>query len=54
MSDTLKILLVEDSEEDAMILSQVLRSGGIKPDIHRIDTLEELDQALHQERWQGQ
>ena len=51
MSESVKILLVEDSEEDAMILSQVLRSGGIKPDIHRIDTLEELDQALHQERW---
>ena len=51
MSDTVKILLVEDSEEDAMILSQVLRSGGIKPDICRAETAEELEKALNRENW---
>ncbi len=43
---TLRVLLVEDSENDAMLLLQELRRGGYKPLPQRVYTPEDMEKAL--------
>jgi len=45
----LKVLHLEDNEEDAALVAIHLRRGGINADIHRIDTEVALSDALHEE-----
>jgi diguanylate cyclase (GGDEF)-like protein/PAS domain S-box-containing protein len=47
----LRLLLVEDSEDDAQLLLRVLRKGGFLPDCKRADTPEALRAALADGRW---
>ena len=43
---TLRVLFVEDSENDAMLLLQELRRGGYKPLPQRVYTPEDMEKAL--------
>ncbi|MBI2353411.1 MAG: response regulator [Deltaproteobacteria bacterium] len=48
---SLRLLLIEDSEDDAMLLELELRKGGIYPDIARVETPRELESALGAKTW---
>ncbi|MGH3145642.1 MAG: PAS domain S-box protein [Rubrobacter sp.] len=43
---SLRLLLVEDSENDAMLLLRELRRGGYEPLVQRVFTPEEMEEAL--------
>ena len=47
----LRVLLVEDNEDDAALILRLLRRGGYEPDARRVQTAEALDDALTHERW---
>ncbi|TCS72100.1 diguanylate cyclase (GGDEF)-like protein [Sulfuritortus calidifontis] len=51
MDKTLHVLLVEDSEDDALLLQRQLKRSGYNPTIHRVDTTEQLDMALQSPSW---
>jgi PAS domain S-box-containing protein len=46
-----KVLIVEDSEDDAKLALRALRRGGFDPTYRRVQTAAELETALAQERW---
>ena len=46
-----RILLVEDSPDDAELVKQVLRQAGLAPLLHRVDSAAALIEALARERW---
>jgi PAS domain S-box-containing protein len=48
---SLKLLLVEDSEEDAVLLLLRLRQGGYKVHCERVDTAPAMRAALRREPW---
>jgi CheY-like chemotaxis protein len=43
---TLRALLVEDSQNDALLLAEGLRRGGYEPVCERVSTPEEMELAL--------
>jgi len=47
----LKILLIEDSVEDAQLLERELGRGGYSPYLVRVDTAEGLQEMLQQKSW---
>ncbi|HTL57477.1 MAG TPA: response regulator [Candidatus Limnocylindrales bacterium] len=47
----LRVLLVEDSEPDALLLRRALERGGFAPTTKRVYTAEALDQALREQVW---
>jgi diguanylate cyclase (GGDEF)-like protein len=47
----LRLLLVEDSESDSLLLLEHLRAGGYEPDFSRVDTAEALAEALEHSEW---
>ena len=51
MVDSLKILIVEDSEDDALLLIRELRKGGYTPFFDRVDSPEALQHALLEQQW---
>lgn len=50
-SPSLKVLLIEDSADDAELVSLELLSQGYSPSIERVDTLEQLQNALEDGAW---
>jgi PAS domain S-box-containing protein len=46
-----RLLLVEDSEDDAELIVSALRRGGFEPTWRRVDTANELRQALTESSW---
>jgi signal transduction histidine kinase len=46
----LRVLIIEDSEDDALLLLRELRRGGYDPDHRRIETADEMQEALKQ-KW---
>jgi len=46
METTLRILLLEDAEDDEALLRRAITKGGITPIIHRVDSREALERAL--------
>ena len=51
MKRTLRILIIEDSEQDARFLVRRLERGGSTPIWKRVDTLNSLRAALAEETW---
>ena len=51
MKKSLRLLLIEDLEDDALLLVRELRKGGIDSDFTRVDTLRELEAALANGPW---
>ena len=49
--DTLRLLLVEDSEDDARVIVRELRRGGYEVDPRRVETPETLEGALDDGPW---
>ncbi len=51
MNDRLNVLIVEDSENDALLIARVLRHGGYELNLHRVDTAKRMREALEQQLW---
>src|SRR5437016_6589568 len=51
MSRPLRILIVEDSEDDTQLLLHELRRGGYDPMHERVDSAATLEQALARQQW---
>ena len=51
MSKPLRILIVEDSEEDTQLLLHELRRGAYEPAFERVDTPAAMSAALDQQTW---
>ena len=51
MDAPLKVLLVEDSEDDALLLLRELRRGGYEPLCERVDTAAAMEAALEEWAW---
>jgi CheY-like chemotaxis protein len=51
MNKKLRILIVEDSEDDAILLVRELRKGGYDVLHERVETRESMKAALEQKRW---
>lgn len=50
-SKPLKVLIIEDSESDALMLSMHLRRGGYEPQCRRVENAVDLADALNQQAW---
>ena len=51
MAVPLRVLLVEDSEDDALLLLRELRRGGYDPVSRRVEAAESMKEALKEEVW---
>lgn len=51
MGILLRVLIVEDSEDDTMLLERELRRGGYEPMLKRVDTATTMNAALDQQTW---
>src|SRR5260221_9063208 len=51
MTNTLRVLLVEDSEDDAALVVRELIRGGYEVTFKRVDTADSLFAALEGGRW---
>jgi two-component system cell cycle sensor histidine kinase/response regulator CckA len=51
MEQPLRVLIVEDSEDDALLLSRELRRGGYTVRYRTVDTADAFREALAQESW---
>src|SRR5882724_2939746 len=51
MTESLQVLLVEDSEDDAELISLTLKRGGLRAAIHRVETRESMEEALDDRSW---
>src|ERR1051326_3028979 len=51
MTVPLRVLMVEDSEDDAALLSRELYRGGYDVTLRRVDSLPALDTAIEGEKW---
>lgn len=51
MNKPLRVLIVEDSESDAIVLLSLLRRGGFEPDFVRVDNAADLRAALEGRKW---
>jgi two-component system, NarL family, sensor histidine kinase UhpB len=47
----IRALLIEDSEDDAMLVLRELKRGGLEVQSHRVDTAPELEDALARGGW---
>ncbi len=51
MGKPLRVLMVEDSEDDALLLHMELRRSGYEPDFKRVETGESMRKELEQREW---
>jgi len=51
MTKPLRVLIVEDNEDDVLLLINALKDGGYEPVFERVDTSEGLKSALSQNEW---
>jgi len=51
MKKPLRVLIVEDSEDDALLILRELRRGGYDPTYERVETPETLRAALDRQTW---
>src|SRR5579862_2494650 len=47
----LRVLFVEDSETDALLLLRALQRAGFEPDHRRVDSARDMDRALCEREW---
>jgi len=47
----LELLVLEDSEDDALLLARALQQGGLRARLHRVQTEEGYRQALQERHW---
>ncbi|HKB41476.1 MAG TPA: response regulator, partial [Gemmataceae bacterium] len=52
MTTPLRVLFVEDSEDDMLLLVRQLRQGGYAPTCERVETADALRSALHRGGWE--
>jgi two-component system, cell cycle sensor histidine kinase and response regulator CckA len=51
MPTPLRVLIIEDSEVDTMLVMRELRRGGFEPASERVETAEAMTAALHDREW---
>lgn len=51
MRQPLRVLIVEDSEDDALLMVRALRQGGYDPTFERVETAEAMKAALEEKPW---
>ncbi|MCC6616441.1 MAG: PAS domain S-box protein [Anaerolineae bacterium] len=51
MTKPLRVLIVEDSEDDVLLLLRDLRRGGYEPQFERVETAEAMQAALDKQTW---
>ena len=51
MGQIIRVLIVEDSEEDVQLLLEEMRAGGYLPVFERVDTAEAMRRALDEAAW---
>jgi PAS domain S-box-containing protein/putative nucleotidyltransferase with HDIG domain len=51
MGDVLRVLIVDDSEDDTQLVLRQLRKGGYEPKWKRVDTAPDMKNALDNEPW---
>jgi CheY-like chemotaxis protein len=51
MAKPLKVLIVEDSEDDTQMILRELKRGGYEPVFERVDTPAALSAALEKKEW---
>lgn len=51
MAEQLCALLIEDSEDDAILIVNELKNGGYEVDYERIDTSDAIEKALGRRKW---
>src|SRR5918996_2611881 len=51
MSQRLRVLIVDDSEDDALLLLRGLRRGGFETDFEQVETAEAMATALAAQTW---
>jgi len=51
VSKKTRILLIEDSEDDAFLIERVLNKGGLKLIMERVSTADQMTQALDHQTW---
>nr|WP_320017424.1 PAS domain S-box protein [uncultured Desulfobacter sp.] len=47
----LNVLIVEDSEDDALLIVRELKRGGYRPEWRRVETPETFAAELHEQKW---
>ena len=51
MSKAARILLIEDSEDDALLIERVLNKDGLEPFLQRVSNADEMNRALEENNW---
>ncbi|MDD4242386.1 MAG: response regulator, partial [Smithellaceae bacterium] len=51
MAHPLRVLMVEDSEDDALLLLRALKKSGFDPGAKRVQTAGQMEQALADGAW---
>jgi PAS domain S-box-containing protein len=49
--NSIRVIIIEDSENDAMLIGHELKRGGFEPSLRRVETAEELVEALDAQTW---
>src|SRR5271157_4388532 len=48
---SLRVLIVEDSEDDALLIIRDLKKGGYSPVYERVETVAAMKKALQEKQW---
>jgi len=51
MSKPLRVLMVEDSEDDALLIMRTLKKGGYEPEYEQVETAKAMRTALQEKTW---
>ncbi|HCX01528.1 MAG TPA: hypothetical protein DHO02_03810, partial [Syntrophaceae bacterium] len=51
MPTPLRVLLVEDSEDDALLLTRALKKNGYEPKVERVQTARDMSRVLENAPW---
>jgi signal transduction histidine kinase/CheY-like chemotaxis protein len=51
LSGAIRVLIVDDSSDDAELVAEELRSGGYQPQFERVDTAKRMSEALDRGGW---